>query len=68
MPNHFPGDTVRVRSQKGTWEPAKVVESVTYKSHKIVTPQGKVYRRNRRDNLKTKEDRSIFQKYFFRCH
>jgi hypothetical protein len=65
LPKLSVGDTVRVRSQQhGTWEPARLLDSsdTLYRSHRVITPQGKVYRRNRRDILKTQEDHSIYDK------
>lgn len=65
LPQLAVGDSIRVRSQKkGTWEPARLIDSsdTLYRSHRVITPQGKVYRRNRRDILKTREDRSVYDK------
>ncbi|KAJ8018017.1 hypothetical protein HOLleu_44230 [Holothuria leucospilota] len=50
------GDIVRVRSEKGEWEQAKVVApSEQPKSYIVEMPKGKI-RRNRRDLMKTKEE------------
>jgi hypothetical protein len=60
LPEIQPGDVVRIRDN-GIWKPAIVQDSHQYRSHTMLTPQGKLYRRNRRDVLKTKEDGTIFQ-------
>ena len=59
------GDTIRVRSQQGTWEPAKLQpDQHPYRSHSVMLPNGRVYRRNRRDILKTREDPHLFERSF----
>ena len=51
-----PGDTIRVRTGK-EWQPAKLItKSPQPRSYEIQTEAGNVWRRNRHDILKTKED------------
>jgi len=62
LPDLYAGDTVRVRSQQGTWEPAQLMGEHPYRSHSVMMPNGRIRRRNRRDIRKTREDGSIFQR------
>ncbi|XP_069133142.1 uncharacterized protein [Argopecten irradians] len=49
------GDSVRIRTEK-TWEPAQVqYKRSEPRSYMVTTPDGRHYRRNRRDLLKTSE-------------
>ncbi|XP_021340553.1 uncharacterized protein K02A2.6-like [Mizuhopecten yessoensis] len=55
LPQIRPGESVRVRVNR-TWEPARVRQKHTEpRSFIIQTPNGRKYRRNRRDLLKTAE-------------
>ena len=63
LPKLQANDTVRVRSQEGTWGPARLLpDKHPYRSHSVMVPSGRVYRRNRRDILKTQEDPGIFER------
>ena len=48
------GDTARIQHDK-TWKPAVVMEKHNDRSYSVKTPDGAVYRRNRRHLLKSKE-------------
>ena len=54
LPSLKPGDVVRVRKEK-VWKPAVVVKSDIHPRSYIVNHDGREYRRNRRDLMKTNE-------------
>jgi hypothetical protein len=62
LPDLYEGDQIRVRTQKGTWEPARLISQHPYRSISVQLPTGSVLRRNRRDILKTRENPGIFQR------
>ena len=49
------GDTARIQQHDKTWKPAVVMEKHNDRSYSVKTPDGAVYRRNRRHLLKSKE-------------
>lgn len=49
------GDTARIQQNDKTWKPAVVMEKHNDRSYSVKTPDGAVYRRNRRHLLKSKE-------------
>ena len=46
------GETVRVKFRNGLWKPVSVIKVVDARSYLVATPDGTVYRRNRRHLLK----------------
>ena len=58
----IPGQDVRVRdTQTDTWQPAKVISTDVHpRSYNVLTPTGKVLRRNRR-HLRDTTERHTFQ-------
>lgn len=54
LPKIAEGDTVRIR-QNGKRQPAQCVQEHNNRSFSIQTPEGGIYRRNRKDLLKTNE-------------
>lgn len=65
LPALRPGDTVRMRNQKGKWtEKAVVTEEVAPRSYHVKTLRGSEFRRNRRDLLKTQEQAPVEQRPF----
>ena len=62
LPELRPTDTVRMRTQHGTWMPARLLGEHPYQSYSL--KNGRVYRRNRRDILKTRESPDIFERQY----
>ena len=53
------GETVRVKLCNGLWKPVSVMQVVDAHSYLVATPDGTVYRRNRRHLLKTNETQKV---------
>ncbi|XP_053374360.1 uncharacterized protein LOC128546956 [Mercenaria mercenaria] len=49
------GQTARIQQLNKTWQPAVVTERHNDRSYSVCTPDGAIYRRNRRNLLKTNE-------------
>lgn len=50
------GDPCRIRQSNGLWRPAVVSNQHAKRSYVVETPDGAMYRRNRRDLIKTNEN------------
>ena len=55
------GETVRVKFRNGLWKPVSVIKVVDARSYLVATPDGTVYRRNRRHLLKTYESQKFIK-------
>ena len=53
------GEPTRIQQQDKAWKPAVVTQKHNERSYSVQTPDGAVYRRNRRHLLKTKENVEI---------